>query len=94
MIFSCVAIVLLSLAIFFAAENKQHINLTPTQLANIEALSQTEGTAVGDCYISSPFNGEAGWYVFCDDKTTNSMIYPRASQKTYGHASVTSKCTK
>lgn len=47
---------LLSVA-FFLTGNIQTTELTPIQLANIEALATGERTPVGDCYISSPFSG-------------------------------------
>ena len=93
-IFCGVAIIVLSTVEFFTAASKETPELSPTQLANIEALAEDEGTPVGDCYLSASFNGEPGWYVFCDDRTSNSMIYPCASQRTFGNASVTTKCTK
>lgn len=87
-------IVIASACIYFSMEwagNKEY--LTVTQLANIDALVQSEGTKVGDCHISMGI-GASGWYEFCDKQTTNDMIYPCPNRSTFGSSAGKNKCTK
>ena len=69
--------------------------ITDLMLANIEALAdeETEGTPVADCYIRSPFsNNTPKWGVYCDDRTSSSMIYPCGTFG-YGTPGEKSMCT-
>ena len=78
------------------ADQKEY--LTVTQLANIDALVQTEGeegTPVGNCEIRKIFSdGELDWHYFCNDATTDGMIYPCPDQRQVGISGGTTKCTK
>lgn len=45
-------------------------------MENVEALTQREGTATGSCARRSGPSGSFGSRMFCDSRTTGSMIYP------------------
>lgn len=70
---------------------------TVTQLANIDALVQTEGeegTPVGNCHIRSYGYGGPDWYYFCNSATTDNLIFPCPTQEEFGTSAGTTKCTK
>ena len=71
---------------------------TEIQLANIEALSATEGseegTPVGKCVMSAPSANETGWFYMCNDRTSNNMIYPCPNTTQFGWKAYETMCTK
>ena len=77
------------------ADKKEYF--TVTQLANIDALVQTEGeegTPVGNCHIRSYENEKRAWRYFCNTATSDELIYPCPTQQEYGASTSTTKCTK
>lgn len=77
------------------ADKKEYF--TVTQLANIDALVQTEGeegTPVGNCHIRSYGSGELKWRYFCNSTTTDNLIFPCPTQEEYGASAGETKCTK
>lgn len=70
---------------------------TVTQLANIDALVQTEGeegTKVGNCHIRSDSYGDKDWHIFCNTATTDELVFPCPTQEEYRVSAGTTKCTK
>ena len=58
--------------------------------ANVEALARDEGTPVKTCYTQN-WAGERGSYIFCNDKTSASIIYP-CENETWGVKGIASMC--
>ena len=97
MINAVALIVVASAGTYFSlnrADKKEYF--TVTQLANIDALVQTEseGTKVGNCHIRSYGNEKRAWRYFCNTATTNELIYPCPNQDEYGASAGETKCTK
>lgn len=79
------------------ADKKEYF--TVTQLANIDALVQTEGeegTPIGDCYLNLSVNGDPDFFYLCNSSTSETMIYPCPGMTSYGipDKSSKNKCTK
>ncbi len=73
--------------------NTQPREFSDLELANIEALTQGEGTAVDDCVASSTVGAEFGFLPRCDDRTTKGMLYPCKTTE-YIQKGVMTLCTK
>ncbi len=74
--------------------NTQPREFSDLELANIEALTQGEGTPVEDCVASSSSTAEFGLFYRCDDRTTSGMLYPCKESKEYIQKGVITHCTK
>lgn len=97
MINAVALIVVASAGTYFSlnrADKKEYF--TVTQLANIDALVQTEGegTKVGNCHIRSYGSGDQKWRYFCNSATTDNLIFPCPTQEEFGASAGTTKCTK
>lgn len=99
-VFISVAVVIITSAIglFGLNQASQKDAFTKIQLANIEALSNTEGsdegTPVGKCVFSLSSSFETGWFYLCDDRTTTDMIYSCPKNKQFGWGGFETMCTK
>lgn len=66
LIFSCVVIAALSSVAFFVDASKQIPELTPAQLANIEALAKGDDYSGKPCYVNGEYNADWPETLVCD----------------------------
>ena len=74
---------------------RSHNSMDDFFKANVEALTMDEGTPVNTCYIDSDdFADDYTTAVFCDSRTSSTMIYPCLDRR-WGRKGVNSSvCTK
>lgn len=72
-----------------------HCNSKTIFAANVEALTQEEGTKVDYCYIDNHDYGKWESAVFCSSQTNSSTIYP-CEHESWGYKckGQTDRCTK
>lgn len=66
-------------------------------LANIEALTEEEGTAASYCYAQDDFGPmeERVWFLPCDPRTSGSKIYPCPEKEVWSRQKgARDRCTK
>lgn len=81
--------------ITYASYVKPQATMSEIMLANIDALARGEdGTATSICYKIQA-SGNSTWQVFCDERTSDSMIYP-CIKETHNYYSeyARDRCTK
>ena len=95
-IYIAIAVVLFAAASVAAVlAVRSHNRMDDFFRANLDALTMDEGTPVKTCYIDSDdFEDDYTMAVFCDTRTSSSMIYPCQSER-WGRKGVkSSMCTK
>lgn len=76
--------------------NSNNREFSELELANIEALTDDEGTPVKPCYRYSNISGDDyGWHNdFCNQKTSKDMIYPCSDNMLLGYRAQLTNCIK
>lgn len=92
-------VALLGAISFGAFSAYQNITMSDEEkflLANIEALTQTEGTAVGYCNErdSNVPKDKREWFYECNIFTSSSTIYPCPQSQSFSGKAKQDRCTK